>query len=312
MAEQTAEPTAPSSTPVSDGLEGLDAIMADARAKSEAAIRDLTANPTPEETPADDATPEEPLEAVAPEDVPAGSEETAPESEVEDRENPEKTPKPDAKNETPKPSRREAGRLAEQLVQAEAKQRELQSQLDARQASDRQVLQALSSLVGTDADLQALTQRGLAGDKNAADKARQMTAWRQAIAPIHEQARNEILHAIAADFSKLRDMEGLDADGHQAITKATSTTDAIRVAHRLGRESAAKEAQAKIAELEQTVKQLRTKDVATRQQPVGGGGKASGSGPTILSQLLGPDGLPTEEALAAGRQGKLRDLQLSS
>ncbi|MPZ68603.1 MAG: hypothetical protein GEU71_03645 [Actinobacteria bacterium] len=211
-----------------------------------------------------------------------------------------------------KPPRRAAPKLAEQLTQAEQRTREYHAQLQQRETADQQVLQQFSKLTGTDQELQDLTDRGLRGDDQAAERAQAMKEWRKVLPPLYRHAQSRVFGDFAQGFSELRTLEGMDGDTHQALMAEKSPLEAMKKMHQAGEKAARERLEGELQALRQEVKTLKAKGAANGRQPAAGGGQTSGT-PAMLSRLLDPKtGLPTDEAEQLAMSGALSGVDLNA
>jgi hypothetical protein len=212
----------------------------------------------------------------------------------------------DSPTEQAKPGGRFA-RLREQLTQAEDRARQYEQHVQQREAEYQGALRQFVDLVLPDATLEQLRVQAEGGDWEAKQRVDQARAWRRMVAPIanmaHQAARQEFDQALA----ELRTLDGMDADSHQKLLKAETPGEKLKLMHGLAYKAATAEHKERIAALEAEVQSLKTNRAANGSQPASGGGRANGTS-GALAGMFGPDGYPTEEAIAAAKRGDYRGL----
>lgn len=317
MPEPTStEPAAESAPAASSALDQIDALMAAARANAD--------NPSTQsgtETPPPAATEPAASETSTSTDAPAPSETVTPEAQA-----PTDTPAdettsdaPESSEEaaetetTPKPTRREAARLQQQLLEAEQRNRELQQQIAERTAVDTRVQQQYQQRLGT-SDERARLQAVIANERtsfedleSARARLRQMQTASEELSPVYQAIEKQVMGHFVAGLNDLRTLDGMSETDHQALFGAKTGADALRLMHGIGQKAAAAEYEGQIRALKASLSELKTKQAATRTQPAAGNG-SSAPAPSPLHGLIGPDGLPTEEAISRAKSGALRSL----
>jgi hypothetical protein len=261
-------------------------------------MAEIRANPSPEQG---DQPPEQ-GQSTAPKSTP----ERPAESEQEDVPEPgEEEPSADT---APKPGGRFA-RLREQLTTAEQKAREYESALTQRQQTEQMALRQFVNLVLPDAELEALRIRAEGGDWEAKQRVDLARQWRQMAAPIADLAHQAVNQQFNAALADLRTLDGMDGDTHKKLLDAASPGDKLKLAWQSAFKAAEQASKERIDALEAEVRTLKTNKAANGAQPAAGGGRGNSS---ALAGWLGPDGLPTEEAIQRARMGAFRDLGTSS
>lgn len=206
---------------------------------------------------------------------------------------------------------KEVTRLTNELTTAEQKVRDLEARLTRTQQANTEAIQTFVNLVGTDQEFEALRVKAEGGDWEAAQQVGVMRQWRQMAGPLYDAARSEVLKAFAADFRELRALEGMDDKSYRALVDATSPVEGHQRAYEIGKKAAEETSAAKIAALEARVSELQTRGAALGRQPSVGGGRTP-SVSSSLASLLGPDGLPTEDAMARLTTGQVAPSLLRS
>lgn len=308
MAEAPAAPTESQQAqpaPMLTSIDGLDAAMASARqaaTEQQAAIE--TGESGAQERPAATSTPT--AEAATPVQP---AESTAPEEGDEDQETP-------ADQQIPgKPSR--MGRLREQLTQADQRAREADAKLQERLAVEVKVRQKWAGLLGTPEErgqLEAVLANP-ASPATEVNQARsrlaQMKTAQSELAPLYAAIEEDVFAGFTRGLDALRTLDGMDDAAHQALFKATSGVEALKLIHGVGKKAAEDEYKGELASLKAQVSDLRTKLAAAGVQPAGAGGRTPG-GANGLAGLLDERGLPTEDAIARAKAGGLRQLVSAS
>jgi len=212
-----------------------------------------------------------------------------------------------------RPSRRRGADEAYQRGLVEGRQRYEQEQQGqaARAAYERQQFEA--------------TQRveQLFAAAESTDYGTRQQAWQQILSMYrgNQQAqalslatRQQILQEMAQDFGTVKDLDGLDEQGYQALHQAPSAAELAKRAYDLGRRSNAD----KVAQLEAELQGLRGRLVGSRATPEASNGGASDiSAPVSLQEYLAMtpkearklssaqiDALTQQLAAAAGRNGR--------
>lgn len=147
------------------------------------------------------------------------------------------------------------GRAALEREQSQRLQQD-QIQQTQREANER-VEQLFSALESPDYATQDAARRGIL----------QMYRGNREAQALMTTTRQQILQEMAADFAKLGEIEGLDADGYQSLHTAPSAADLARRAFELGRKATKGPADEQIARLEAELQGLRGRLVGSRATP---------------------------------------------
>jgi len=205
------------------------------------------------------------------------------------------------------------GRLRDQLTQAETAKRDAESKLQERLGADLKVQDKYRALLGTPQEkeqLEAVLANTASPDFEVQQARTRLAQMKQAaaeLAPLWTAAHQDVTAQFDRDLEGLRTLDGMTEEGHQSLYKAPSGVEALRLMHGIGLKAGEEASKGEIASLKAQVSDLKTKLAARGAQPAPGGG-VSPAAPSGLAGLLGPDGLPTEEAIARARQGGLRNV----
>lgn len=238
----------------------------------------------------------------------------------------------EAPGEPPKYSRRDAARFAAELEQnkkeladAQAIVAQAQGQLNAHRAADQHVLTQLAEISGytTEANgrfkidnLRAKNDRGLATDAERQEIA-EMLQWAELAGPIYRAAEQQVTKAFSTDWSALKDLEGIGAEGLAKLSQAPNGVAGAREMHALayqaGKKAAKAESDAVVARLRAENKSLKTRAVASSPQPavLNGSAVPSGSG-SFRDRAFKPDGSLNEDFDREVRAGKWLGVDLAN
>ena len=217
-------------------------------------------------------------------------------------------------------SRRTRAKLYEEFKAQAEKEREenekLREQLDKIQAEDAKRQELITKALGTNEDYKKALEDMTSADPKISDPAKKKfkiyTANREFYGELMKGAERDINARLAKDFWAAADERpGIDK---QHITTA-SMKDVLLHYYDQGASHAEAAAAKREEALQKTIetqkaeiKELRSGKVASKASPVKGGKPSSGG--SKLESVLGADGLPTDEAIQAGRNGKLDFLKL--
>jgi hypothetical protein len=308
----------------------LDDVMAQAEIAANAE-RDLgaetpTAPSTRQEAPAapaeeEESDTEEPKPGEQPQEGDDGEGDA--EDEEDEAEEPTPAPAPVQQAEQPKYSRRDAARFAAELESAKKDLTEVRAaaerfrgEVSALRASDQTIRNHLQKESGYVREpngryryenLSEKVLKGSASPEEQEEVAR-MTSWHEFAAPIFRAAEEMVLGSFKADWTTVKDLEGIGDDGLSKLNAVPSTVDAVREVHArayaAGQAKAKAESQARIARLQAEVKSLRTGVVARAPQPAAANGAAVPAKGGFLQKAIGPDGLSNpdfDREVAAGK-----------
>ena len=206
----------------------------------------------------------------------------------------------------PKPGGRFA-RLRDQLTAAEQRAIQAEQTLSQRQHVEQMALRQFVDLVLPDAELERLRVAAEGGDWEAKQRVDQARTWRRMAAPIADLAHQAVRQQFDQALTELRTLDGMDGETHQKLLNAQSPGEKLKLAWQSAYKAAETASKERIDALEAEVRTLKTTKAANGTQPASGGGRGS-AGSAALAGLLGPDGLPTEEAIQRARMGALRGL----
>lgn len=203
-------------------------------------------------------------------------------------------------------SRREAYRLAEEravaLKESETKNAQLQEQLANQAKLDEELAKDVLAALSTDEEYKNLEYRSRAGDTQAGALLEQIDANRAFFGKLQAKASRDISSYFTSKIVEASKEAGLPED----LVFKGSPAEIVKSAFEAGLAKAKSDAQATIESLEAEVKSAKASRVTRRA-----GNTLSGGNPThtdTMGDLFGPDGLPTEEMIAAAKGGRLRAL----
>lgn len=289
------------SAPILTSMDGLDAAMAAARATATGQTTESTEDQSQPAVASPNVSDPAPVRSVA--------DDAAPEDSEEEPSAPEPNADPNAQ---PKPSNRWT-RLRDQLTQAEQAKRDAETKLNERLGADLKVRQKYATLLGTAEEkqqLEAVLANAASPNFEVQQARTRLAQMRQAqdeLSPLYAAVEQDVFAGFVRGLESLRTLDGMDEAAHQSLYKATSGVEALKIAHGIGQKAAEEQFKGEVASLKAQVSDLKTKLAARGSQPATGGGLAPG-GANGLAGLLGPDGLPTEEAIARAKAGGLRQL----
>jgi hypothetical protein len=311
----------------------LDDVMAQAEiaANAERDLEDEAGTPTAvasarQEAPEPDDDDEEEDEADDDDSTPAegapdeSEEEAEPESDEDEQPSaPPPTP-PTPAAEAPRYSRRDAARFAteneqlkQQLQTAHAELTSHRGEVGHYRMSDQEIRNHLVQQSGYVREpngrtrFENLSEKVLRGQASPmeAEEVANMTSWHEFAAPIYRAAQEMLAKSFAADWNKLRDLEGVGEDGLKRINSSASVVDSARAVHALGYAAGLKKQEAQLAKLRAEVKSLRTGQVARGPQPASANGAAVPTRGGFLQRAIDPrTGVTTDEIdreVAAGK-----------
>lgn len=198
----------------------------------------------------------------------------------------------------------ELKRVSEQLRSAESRKREVEARLQERAGHEIQVQAKYRELLGTpeektrlenvlaDRNSTALAQR------HARDRIAQMKQAAAELPVLHAAVQQSVFSDFTRGMEGLRKLEGMDESNHQALYKAPTGIEALKLIHAVGRKAGEAHFKREVASLRGQIRDL--------QGQLGGAAGAPPGGQT--ASLYGPDGLPTEESITAAKRGQLRQI----
>lgn len=201
-------------------------------------------------------------------------------------------------------SRKQRGKLIEELRNQLDKEQQEKAQLAERQRqleeNDKQLEAEVRRALGSEEDFEKAMEDGLRGDETAAERARIWKANRAFYNKLVGKARRDVQSDFTqAYWATLQDIPGLDKD---VLAKA-SLSQVLKHLYEVGTKNKSEEAQERIDELENEIEtwkgkyqSLKARAGVGKRSPVTGGGQAPPPKKKSLSSLLGEDGLPTAEA----------------
>src|SRR5215472_4729646 len=250
----------PTGAPVPPGPEG-DQVQVQVELGPDASIYPEVFRPTTtaEPAPAPPESTPEPAEASAPEPEPevAGAAESPPDKEGETR-----------------GTRRRAAEDAYQRGMAEGRaalerehaERQQQDQLlQTQREANTRVEQLFTDLESPDYATQDRARQGIL----------QMYRGNRQAQALMTTTRQQVLQEMAADFARLGEIEGIDADGYASLHTAPSAAELARRAFDLGRKATKGSADEQVARLEAELVGLRGRLVGSRATPEARNGSGS-------------------------------------
>lgn len=240
--------------------------------------QDTTAGTTPED---DDEDFDDTDEVKTPEDE-EDDEDTTPQE-------PQKKSQPKKANATdddddedlPQLSRKQRGRLISeiksQLEDSEKERRRLEQQLADQAAEDKTLTEEVNRALGTDEEYDQATEDGLAGDEEAAKKARIWKANRNFYKKLVGRAKREVETGFyEAYWSQVADLPGIKPE----VLQKASLAEILRHSYEAGVESVVNKKTDEVEKLKKDVvtwkgryRTLKTQNPSvSKRSPLGGGG----------------------------------------
>ena len=312
--------------PVEDSQEtqapaDLDAALDAVRTRIETPVDDagLNAPTTPltegETPPSEHAAPPTPGDSVNSDELP----------ETEQGDQPTDEGEPSSRRAKAENQRIEAEverRLAERTASAESEAQRLRDEADQREQELEAGRQRSREQLGDPAEVQRLILANARGELTYEEQQDLATKLerRQFFDSMVNDSRMAALQAMSADFASAAGaLPGIDS---AALGKAGSVADIVKVLHAAGsasqqaeiasRDAVIAERDAEIVRLNGELADTRVGAAATSRRPELGGSSVSGPPLSGLKSLLGPDGLPSDEAEKLVKDGKLRGFQFQS
>lgn len=228
---------------------------------------------------------------------------------------------PSSSDEEPKLTRRQRAKLYEQFKAQAEKDREENEQLreKVRQAeeADKKRSELITKALGTNQEYQKALEDMQSDDPKVSEPAKKrfkiFTANRDFYGELQAGAERDVNTRLAKDY--------WDAANERPGIETTKLSDmpmkdVLLYYYDTGAASAEAAAEEKLAAKDKTIETLRgelkeakQKKVADSKAPVKAG-KSVTSEASSLNMTLGEDGLPTDEAITAGRNGRLSFLKV--
>lgn len=288
-------------------LESLGAQLTDA-SSDEPADDASTQDPSPHSTEETDASASEDADSAPP---------TPGEPRAGD---PEDQDSASSSEEEPKLSRRQRAKLYEQFRQQSEQERaendRLRQQIAEHEAEDQRRQASIDKALGTNADYQKALSDIMSSDPNVSEPAKKRykiyTANREFYGQLLKGAERDINVRLARDFWSASDERpGIDrkfvqtAGMKEVLLHYYDQGAAAAEASAAGREEKLNKT---IETLRGEIKELKASRVLDRTSPVRGGRPVT-KDQTPLRGTLGDDGLPTDDAISAARNGRLSFLR---
>lgn len=224
-------------------------------------------------------------------------------------------------DEEPKLTRRQRAKLYEQFkAQAEkdrAENEELRERVKQAEEADKKRSELITKALGSNEEYQKALQDMQSDDPKISDPAKKrfkiFTANRDFYGELQAGAEREINTRLAKDYwSAANERPGIDTTKLDTMPMK----EVLLHYYDVGAANAEAAAEEKLAAKDKTIETLRgqlkeasQKKVADSKAPVKAG-KSVTSEATSLNLVLGDDGLPTDEAITAGRNGRLGFLKM--
>ena len=195
----------------------------------------------------------------------------------------EKLTSDDDEDDTPRLSRKQRGKLIEELRQEiEDKERERQrlaESLQAQREEDERLEKEVNRALGTDEELEKALEEGLSGNTTAAEKAKIWKSNREFYKKLLTRADREAVQKFTDYYWKdVEDLPGVS----QATLKTTSLNQILRHLYEAGVNSVSTKADDEIAKLKEEVltwkgryRSLKPKAGSGKRSPMGTGGGGS-------------------------------------
>lgn len=219
-------------------------------------------------------------------------------------------------DEEPKLSRRQRAKLYEQFKhqseQERAENERLRQQLEVMQAEDHRRQAAIDKALGTNADYQKALEDVMSPDPKISEPAKKRykiySANREFYGQLLKGAERDINVRLAKEYWEAsEERPGID----RKLVQSAPMKDVLLHYYDQGAlfaTAAAAEREEKLQKsietLKAEVKELKSSKVTSRVSPITGGRPVT-KDQTPLRGTLGPDGLPTDDAISAARNGRL-------
>jgi hypothetical protein len=209
-------------------------------------------------------------------------------------------------------SRKDAKRFYERAQKAESSLADLQRQMAETNAARQQVLHKWGARLGSAEERQQL--EATVADPNtdwqelqrARNRLNEIRTASRELAPLYEAVRADV-HLMFSDGIKALDtLPGVDGQAIEKLFAAKSGPEALKLMHSFATDAAKAEYEDQIAALKTQIKDLQTRTAAHSPQPASGNGASTQTG--ALSDLVGPDGLPTDKAIDMAKNGLFANL----
>lgn len=292
--------TAPSTDPLDAALERMESARSAAPDAVDDEVEDVELEVDDDETTRTVTTTDDDFDFDDDDD--STDEANTPEEDTVTRKESKEAPKRKQSQRTPKPgeedsegsdeeeddrplSRKQRGKLIEELrqtIEAEQQQRQrLEQQLQSQREAEAKLEEEVNRALGTDEDYERATEEGLKGDTTAAEKARIWKAnrafYKKLLAKSTSQAQNEFVNYY------WKDVQGLPGVTQEALQNP-SLSGILKSMYDAGVSSVTDESTKKIEELTDAVetwkgryKALKIKAGGTKRSPVSGGGESAGA-----------------------------------
>ncbi len=202
-------------------------------------------------------------------------------------------------------SRKQRGKIIEEyrqeLMKSEEERKRLESQLAAQQQEDAALTEEVNRALGTDAEYEKAVEDGLAGDSEAAERARVWKANRAFYRKLVKSAGKTYQEEFAKHYwDVVKELPGLDMD----IVANKDLSTIIQHVHAAGMSQAEAKYKAEIEKLQEAVQTWKGRakssgpkaaSVARRSPITGGGESTSPKEFNWQAVYLDKQGLPTDE-----------------
>jgi hypothetical protein len=222
----------------------------------------------------------------------------------------EETPVQDATedDDAPKYSRREAARLAEQLVESRRVQSDLEKQLELQTASAQELGQEVERVLGSAKEYAEAEALVLDLDKPANERelaTRKLNTWRSNRAfykKLEDNANNAVMGSVSAHFENAAKLEGVDRN----ILMGKDLTAAFQNVYDAGKNSS----QGNVTALQERIQSLEAENKGLKANAMGGGKMPLSQGASFngidMSDMFDKDGLLKDDYVALAKSGALR------
>jgi hypothetical protein len=224
----------------------------------------------------------------------------------------------DEEDDVPKLSRKQRGKLIEELrqqvLQTEQEKARLAAQQRAQQEEDERLAKEVQKALGSEEEYERAMEEGLQGDETQAERARIWKSNRAFFNKLVKQAERRVqTNFTNAYWGTVKELPGIDMN----VMQNAPLAEVIRHIHEAGSTSIEGAAEKRIEALEEEVetwkgryRSLKAKAGGSKRSPVGSGGEPVSAKKQVdwRRKYLGKDGLPTDEADVLVQQGGIEAL----
>jgi hypothetical protein len=204
-------------------------------------------------------------------------------------------------------SRKQRGKLIEELRQqvlkSEQEKTQIEQRVRAQQEEDERLAKEVQRALGSEEEYEKAMEEGLQGNESQAEKARIWKSNRAFFNKLVNQAERRVnTNLTRAYWDTAKELEGVDL----TVLRDASLPQVLKHVHEAGKASSEGKDDDRIEALEAEIetwkgkyRALKAKAGASKRSPVGAGGEPASTNKKPVDwkkKYLGKDGLPTDEA----------------